>query len=360
MPRRWAKIALIVCLWAFMGLVLSVEIYFNRRVTEPATVSFLHIAAPQYQRAALWMLLAPAILWLRRRIPLHTGNWWGGVSLHAALSFLLMAAYYLGRILFHVLRECDSCSLMEFWTVAQKSFFGRNLVDMAFYWAVLAYGYVTELQQRYKQEEVKAAQLESQLAQTELKALKQQLHPHFLFNTMNTIAVLVREKKNDEAVQLLANLSALLRALLDHSRVQEVPLRTELDFLTRYVEIQQARFSDRLRFRVGIPPEVLDARIPNLLLQPLVENAILHGVATKAEPVTVEVTGRLVEGSLQLEVRDDGPGFATHGPNRVKEGIGLTNTRERLARLYGDRHRITVQSEPGRGAAITIVLPYRP
>jgi two-component system, LytTR family, sensor kinase len=356
MHSRHARIAVLVGLWAFVGLVLSIEVYFNMRVTQP-DVAFAAVAWPQYQRAALWVLLAPLVLWLRGRVPLRTGRWVGGVAFHAVGSFAIMAAYYLARVFYAMIRERDPLS--EFWEVAHKSFFGRNIIDMVFYWAVLAFGYVLDLYQRYKHEEVKAAQLESRLIETELKALKQQLHPHFLFNTMNTIAVLVREGKNAEAVQLLARLSSLLRMTLDHTGVQEVTLRQELEFLERYVEIQQARFPDRLHYVVAIAPEVLDARIPNLLLQPIVENAIVHGLAPKVGPGTVEVRGRAAEGKLHLEVRDDGPGFATHGPERTKEGIGLSNTRERLAKIYGDNHQMVIRSEKGRGVSVALVLPFR-
>ncbi|HTZ21665.1 MAG TPA: histidine kinase [Opitutaceae bacterium] len=356
MQSRWARIALLVGLWAFVGLVLSIEVYFNVRVSEP-DVSFWEMALPQYQRAALWALLAPLVLWLWERIPLSRGRWVGGVTCHLAFSFAIMAGYYLVRIFYYMIRDRDP--LADFWVVAGRSFFGRNIIDMVFYWAVIAFGYVGRLSKRYKQEEVKAAQLESQLIEAELKALKQQLHPHFLFNTMNTISVLVREGRNQEAVQLLARFSSLLRTLLDNTRVQEVTLRQEIDFLERYMEIQKMRFSDRLTFRVVVEPAAFEARIPNLILQPLVENAVLHGLAQKAGPGVVEVHGRVTAGRLHLEVRDDGPGFVAHGPGRVTEGIGLSNTRERLARTYGHQYQMVIESEKDHGVVVSLVLPYR-
>jgi two-component system LytT family sensor kinase len=230
---------------------------------------------------------------------------------------------------------------------------------MAYYWAVLAFGYSLEIYHRYKNEELKTVQLEARLIETELKALREQMRPHFLFNTLNTIAVLVREKKSDEAVNLIARLSGLLRMSLDNTRVQEVTVRQEMDFLERYLEIQKARFSDRLRVGIAIAPEAMEIRIPNLLLQPLVENAILHGIAPKAGPGCVEVSGSVKEGRLHLEVRDDGPGLF-NGSVRAKEGIGLSNTRERIAKIYGAKGQLSLRSEPGHGVTVHIVLPCRP
>jgi len=246
----------------------------------------------------------------------------------------------------------------SFWRTAWIHFYGHNLVDMAFYWVIIAYGYGFELHQKFRSEELKSAQLEHRLMETELKALRQQMHPHFLFNTMNTIAVLVREHRNNDAVNLLARLSSLLRMSLDNTGVPEVTLRQELDFLAHYLEIQKARFSDRLNVDVAISGEAAGARIPNLLLQPIVENAIIHGVAPKTDVGNVAISGRVEAGKLRLEVRDDGPGI-TDGRTRAKEGVGLANTRERLAKIYGTSAQLLLHSEAGHGVSVQIILPYR-
>jgi sensor histidine kinase YesM len=256
-----------------------------------------------------------------------------------------------------MLREGDT--LRGFWDMAHRSFFGRNLIDMAFYWAVIAYGHFQGLQQRVKNEEVKAAQLESRLIETELKALKQQMHPHFLFNTLNTISVLVREKRNEEAVHLIAKLSSLLRMSLDGTRVHEVTLRQEMQFLDAYLEIQKMRFLDRLTVKTEIAPDALEARIPNLLLQPLVENAIVHGITPKSAPGVVSIRAEVRDQCLYLEVRDDGPGFQKPAHERLNEGIGLTNTRERLSKIYGARYQLLLRSAQGEGASVQVVLPFR-
>jgi len=359
MERRWIKFAMLTAIWALIGLVLGIELYFNARVGMKGQLpDFWEVALPQLDRAAMWGLIAPLILMARDRMPLSRGHWLGGVSFHLAFSFLIMANFFLGRMAgYNFFFDMSSYSAEGFWKWSLDNFYGHNIIDMAFYWAVLAFGFSNEIYQKYRNEELRAAQLETRLVETELKALRQQLHPHFLFNTMNTISVLVREKKNDEAVTLVARLSTLLRMALDNTGVQEVTLRQEMDFLERYLEIQQARFSDRLKVGIAISPEAMTARIPNLLLQPLVENAILHGIAPRAGPGHVDVLGRVEGGTLHLEVRDDGLGF--DGTHRAKEGIGLANTRERLAKIYGAHGQLLLRSEPGRGVSVQIVIPYR-
>ncbi len=357
MHNRWIRYAVVVAGWAFLGFVLSIEVYFNNRAgMKTWQVDFVEVAIPQFGRAMMWALMAPLILQLRQKMPLRRGGWAGGVAFHLGMSFVVMATYYLGRMLAYFIFFGEP--LGDFWSMAVSGFYGRNIIDMAYYWAVLAFGYSFELHQRYKSEELKAAQLGARLIETELKALREQLRPHFLFNTLNTISVLVREQKNDEAVTLIARLSSLLRMSLDNTRGHEVTVRQELDFLERYLDIQKARFSDRLAIGIAIEPAAMEARIPNLLLQPLVENAIVHGIAPKAGPGRVDVFGRIESGRLHLEVRDDGPGLAA-GFDRPKEGIGLSNTRERIAKIYGVHGQLSLRSEPGRGVSVQIVLPCR-
>jgi signal transduction histidine kinase len=357
MNKRWEKIVVAVAAAALVGLTLTLELYFNGRA-EMMKVDLFNIAMPQFVRAAMWAALAPWILRMREKVPLSRGWWAGGIAFHLIGSFAVMATYYLGRIWGYTLFWPGETSTKGFWEMALGGFYGHNLVDMAFYWAMIALGYGFEIQRKLKDEELKAAQLETRLIETELKALRQQMHPHFLFNTMNTIAVLVREGRNDDAVSLLARLSSLLRMSLDNTGVPEVTLQQELDFLGHYIEIQKARFSDRLTVDIKIAPEALPARIPQLLLQPVVENAILHGVAPKVGPGRVEVSGSIDGDRLFLEVRDDGPGIPD-GRTRAREGVGLANTRERLAKIYGARSQLLLQSEPGRGVTVKIIIPFR-
>jgi len=330
---------------------LAFQALFTLRVMEPS-VTFFDVALPQYQRAGLWVIIAPLVLWLRLRIPLSLGAWVGGTAFHLAASAFIMVAYYLGRVVYLAL--LGEFPWSEFWPQAQSNFWGTNTIDMLFYWSVIAWGYWEDLRQRYRLKELRAALLETKLTQAELQVLKRQLHPHFLFNTMNTISVLVREGRNAEAVRLISKLSTLLRMSLDSDKATEVSLQQELDFLGHYVELQKARFADRLVFTAEVTAEAQKARIPNLLLQPIVENAIIHGIAPKQGPGLVALEARCKDGMLCLCVTDDGCGFV---PEASREGVGLSNTRERLARIYGGRAHLDISSSPGKGTRVSIELP---
>src|SRR6185436_7564987 len=211
-------------------------------------------------------------------------------------------------------------------------------------YAILLCGvYVAAYYARYRERELAASQLQGQLAHAQLQALRMQLNPHFLFNALNSISMLVRGGRSGEAVRMLAGLGDLLRGVLEEERPNEVPLREELDFLTRYLAIEQIR-ADRLQVRMEVAPELMEARVPTLILQPLVENAIRHGISRSSAAGLVEIGARRENGSLLLSVRDDGPGLSA-GDGR--EGVGLTNTRARLARMYGDAQGLVLENAEG-------------
>jgi two-component system, LytTR family, sensor kinase len=353
MKNRWLRIAAIAAGWTFLGLVLSLELYFNSRAEGNKWSDFEEIAVPQFGRAAMWACLAPFILMLRDRMPLSRGRWVGGILFHIAFSFIVMATFYLGRIeAFALILEPIK---KGFWHEAYLGFYGHNLVDIAYYWAVIAFGYGVEFQRKFKNEEIRAVQLESKLVEAELKLLREQIKPHFLFNTLNTVSVLVRDGKNDLAVTLLSRLGSLLRMSLDRPHENVTTLQAELDFLDRYVDIQKARFSDRLTVEVSIDDSALGMTVPWLILQPIVENAILHGVAPKDGPGRVDVLGRIRGNSLHLEVSDDGPGMGDI-PNLV-EGTGLANTRARLQKIYGDAATMALSSRTSGGFTVEIAVP---
>jgi LytS/YehU family sensor histidine kinase len=242
-------------------------------------------------------------------------------------------------------------------------------IDLLVYGAVLGTSYAVGYYTRFREREVRATQLEARLAQAELQALKMQLHPHFLFNTLNGIVGLVRDRKNSAAVEMIAGLSDLLRYTLDGAGRQEVTLREELEFLELYLGIQQKRFPDRLRVEMNVEPTALEALVPNLILQPLVENAIRHGVSRRAAGGTVGVSASREGGMLRLRVYDDGPGLrhdarADADGDEAHEGspstgIGLSNTRARLRQLYGDAQSFEVFDREAGGVEATLRLPFR-
>jgi LytS/YehU family sensor histidine kinase len=208
---------------------------------------------------------------------------------------------------------------------------------------------------RYREGEVRTAQLSAQLAQAQLQALRMQLHPHFLFNTLNAISTLVH-KDPEIADRMIARLSDLLRLTLENIGIQEVRLAKELEFLERYLEIERMRFADRLEVRMQIAPETLDARAPYLILQPLVENAIRHGIAPRAARGCVEIGAERRDGKLVLTVKDDGPGMGATG---AKHGVGISSTRARLERLYGAAHRFELENGENGGLIVTMELPFQ-
>jgi sensor histidine kinase YesM len=227
-----------------------------------------------------------------------------------------------------------------------------------FYWAILGVRYAIEYYQKYKERELRASQLETRLAQARLQVLKMQLHPHFLFNTLNAISELVF-KDPESAEHMITNLSDLLRLSLENVGVQEVPLKQELDFLGKYVEIEQTRFHDRLRLKMNIAPETLDATVPNMILQPLVENAIRHGIGVRSSGGNIEVGAERENGMLHLFVRDDGRGVLNGAQHALKEGVGLANTRARLDHLYGVAHRFGLENSPGGGLTVDMMIPFK-
>jgi LytS/YehU family sensor histidine kinase len=212
---------------------------------------------------------------------------------------------------------------------------------------------------RYREREQAAEQLARGLSEARLQALKMQLQPHFLFNTLNAISALIPDEAKP-ARRMIARLGDLLRVTLEHEETQEVTLREELAFLEPYLEIEQARLEDRLTVVMNIAPETLDALVPHLMLQPLVENAIRHGIAARIEPGRVEISSsREPADRLQLEIRDDGRGLNGDGGVSSRRGVGLTNIRSRLEQLYGGGHHFKLENQAAGGVLVQINLPFR-
>jgi signal transduction histidine kinase len=232
------------------------------------------------------------------------------------------------------------------------------------YWAVIALHAVYRSQKDAKTREretfelkVQASELAQQLATAQLSSLKMQLQPHFLFNTLGAIMVLIQQQKTAQAEAMVEKLGDLLRLTLEDVEAQEVPLWRELEFLRLYLSIEQVRFEDRLRVHIAPSPALSDLLVPHMVLQPIVENAVRHGLGQSEEAVTIRVVASSSNGSLNLIVSDDGPGLLQ--PHRGRPGIGLANTRNRLARLYGDGAHLAIEPAAGRGVQVTVTLPIR-
>ena len=235
-------------------------------------------------------------------------------------------------------------------------FVARLPISFISYWAILGAGYAFEYYRRFREQQLQASRLQAMLVEAQLHALKMQLHPHFLFNTLHAISALMDEDVK-AARRMIARLSELLRLTLENAGQQEVPLRQEIQALERYLEIEQIRFQDRLTVQLRIEPETLEARVPNLILQPIVENSIRHGIAPTSDAGKIEIRAARQNGHLELSVRDDGPGMADGQMN--KEGIGLANTRSRLQQLYGDAHDLEIMNAAEGGLMVKMAIPFR-
>jgi signal transduction histidine kinase len=301
----------------------------------------------------VWALLTPAILALGRRFPLVRAGWW----------WRSVPALFFAGIVLTVIRTAIRTGVgalipgiptMRF----EGALISQFHIQVATFWVILGIGAAFEYYGKFRERELRASQLESRLAQAQLEVLRMQLQPHFLFNTLHTISAFMQEGEIEAADRMISRLSDLLRLALEGAGAQEVPLRQEMDFLRRYLEIQQIRFQEHLRVKLDLPDEVLDAYVPNLILLPLVENAIKHGVTPRAEGGEVSVQVSRDDGVLRVAVRDDGPGIVAEQAGNGS-GVGLANTRARLDQLYGARHRFVVGNHPAGGAVVEIEIPFR-
>jgi LytS/YehU family sensor histidine kinase len=227
------------------------------------------------------------------------------------------------------------------------------------YFAILGSIHAFDYYQRFRDRELQAARLREQLAQSQLQVLRAQLQPHFLFNTLNSIVGLIRNNENKAAVHMTTQLSDLLRKVLAYSDKQEAPLREELEVTQRYLEIQQMRFSDRLKIEIDLAPETLDAKVPSLILQPLVENALRHGVAKRATDSLVSLRAERRNGSLAIEVYNDGPQLPSGWQMEKCSGFGLANIRARLRQHYPSQHTFAVNNKGTEGVTASLVIPFR-
>jgi two-component system, LytTR family, sensor kinase len=289
----------------------------------------------------LWAALTPLVFWLARRFPLYGPRRVRHAAIHVVAGILIAALKTVGdRIVFAL--------LSGFWMYLLASTFALQL---ALYAAVVAAAHGVEYYRRSRERE----HLEAQLSATRLQMLNMQLQPHFLFNTLNTIAEMVHEDP-EKADAMIAGLSDLLRRALDLGAAADVTLAEEIDLVTRYVDIQRARFGDRLQVRIAMEDGVAGARVPALLLQPLVENAITHGLAARLDAGRIDIHAARHGADVVIDVTDDGPGMPETGAGKP-ERIGLGNTRARLHAACGGRARLELTPAPGRGLRVRVVIP---
>ena len=364
-PRARVSWKIVVTLWAIWSVVTSLQEVIGALVygrQQPIWFGF----AQMVPQGVIWAALTPFILWWGNRYPPRGPGWPGRVLIHVATSLLIVgcmdSAFELYLPYVSALANVPLSELnVPLLTRIVRVLAWWLIYDSMLYWMVLFIGSMRDAGARAQARAMRESQLETQLAQAELQALKMQIHPHFLFNALHTVGTLVRTGRSALAVQVVGRLGDLLRRMLDGAATQEVPLREELEFARNYLDVEQARFSDRLRVTWTVEPGALDAAVPHLVLQPLLENAIRHGISAATASGILIVGARCNNGTLHLTVRDDGPGLADDPSRSVaNSGVGLANTRLRLARLYGDRAGLEVLNAEDGGVTSHVFLPFRP
>jgi sensor histidine kinase YesM len=335
--RWWVWWAIAAAWWNLEGFTTAANFYRMNG----GTVPWMRGLRTSLWSAWLWIPLTVLAIWVADRWPLDRDSWRAHLPVHLAAS--------VGVCVFRAVAVVALNPWVEWY--AEVPGFGELLVtsfanNLLLYWMLVGVGHALVYARR-------ARERDEQLARAELHALRMQLHPHFLFNALNTVQSYVRTDP-DTAERMIARLGQLLRRALAGGGSQEVPLEEELDVVRAYLDIEQVRFEDRLRVRWKVDPSTYPARVPSLILQPLVENAVRHGIAPRATQGTIEIAAERRGGTLHLTVRDDGVGMA----GAPGEGVGLANTRARLRQLYGARQSLELAGGSG-GVCVSVSLPFR-
>ncbi len=359
-PRaNLTRAALLLVVWTAYGMLSAwQEHYFLSASSMPP--SWADSIRYELSYAWLWGLSSPAILWLSNRYRIERNHRTAHLLIHVAAMTVFIV---ITKTVFDAAILPPGSSFLHFsWEKLFRSIEFTADTGVLLYWVVVLVEHSDVFYRRYQQSVVNAAHLQTRLARAQLQALKMQLHPHFLFNTLHTITALVHEDP-DLAERTIARLSELLRLFLANSTIHEVTLAEELRTLDLYLEIERTRFEDRLQVHLDVPAELREARVPSLVLQPLVENAIRHGIGGKSGPGWIAVSAEKFGETLVLRVTDSGAGLSAHAgagpPAQAGSGMGLSITRGRLESLYGPRQSLLLRNLPAGGAEARITLPFR-
>jgi LytS/YehU family sensor histidine kinase len=354
--RPWARWALGFALFTLAGVLFGTQFYVSNSQlggTSPASAFIIDQVLYWY----VWGILFPGMLWLFRRFPVDQPPRGRALAVHAlgglAAGYVHASVYLaLSRLLDPLLHEP---SASEPWSQV----FARLNMPMRvvnYYLFVAGMAAVTS-SRKYVERTVAASRLETELALAKVQMLRAQMQPHFLFNALNAVSGLVRSGEPSRAVTMIAGLSELLRSALDAGDAQVVTLDREIAFVRRYLEIEEVRFSDRLRVTIDVPPGLASTKVPSFLLQPLVENAILHGIARRPSSGRIAIAAAADGRTLRLSVSDDGAGLDAGWSMERDAGIGLRNTAERLRHLYGKSAGLVLAASPGGGATAEVTIP---
>jgi len=351
---RWPHVFAVATILAAVSSLLAWQ--FTLELGKPTThwKSLVILNATYWY---VWAIFTPAIVWLSQHFRFERKGLVRAILIHlpsvALFSLAHIAAMATARWWLAVADGRAFAWVTEFWKAALLNFDW----EMMTYWAIAGLSHAVLYYRESRDRAVRASQLETRLIAAQMAALRQQLQPHFLFNTLHAISALMH-RDVEAADRTLMQLSDLLRMTLERVGQQEIPFHAELDFLSKYLEIERTRFADRLVVRFDIEPETLDTLVPTLLLQPLVENAIKHGVSKKSGPGHVDIRARRDHDKLWIEVRDDGLGLSETALDALQKGIGVSTTRARLQHQFGADYRFEFHRLP-EGVAVVVALPWR-
>jgi signal transduction histidine kinase len=351
---RWPWIAAV---WTGVGLISAGQTVFPMRALgmHHAWVSlFLTLVVVWLP----WALATPLVIRLGRRYPPTRTTPPLGWAIHLAAMTVIGLTYAAWSAILEILlnpwaQTPPPGPFMGEWV--PKFFYGQ-LASVVLYAFILMIDHVVETRQRMARQQMEAAQLGEQLQRAQLDALRRQIEPHFMFNALNAIAGLVRDNRNSAAVEMIVGLSEFLRTAAADFNRPHVALEQELKYLRQYLEIQKGRFAERLHVSLDVPDELLSAQVPSLILQPLVENAIKHGIAQRAQGGTIQVAAASASGTLSLSVGNDGPSLPADWETR-RTGIGISNLRTRLQLMYGTAFELTLRNRETGGVQASVSLP---
>jgi len=356
--------------WTFVSLAASVTVYEMYHLVN-TNMPFRTVAGMEFSSILTYAPLTPFAFAFAMRYPIQRGNWVTRCLLHLMAGVV----FTLGHIVFKAATPYGYYdAAYHEWTsaiwnshlhvfrdpwIVLKSMFLVNVVDdiSGTYLPIILVAHVISYYRRLREREIRASQLEGQLAKARLETLKSQLQPHFLFNTLHSISSLMLTDVM-AADRMMTSLSDLLRMSLEQNGTQMTTLSREIEFLDVYLQIEKTRFEDRLKVTFDIAPECLDAQVPQLLLQPIVENAVRYGVSRRSSHGEICIAAKCEESELHLWIRDNGPGFAEPDDDRFKHGLGLRLTRERLEALYGRQQSCEIRNKPGEGVEVHLEMPF--
>lgn len=354
-PLAWRTV---FGIWTIVGVLLVIQTYVSAFDRLPTTLrGHGYTVAAQMVRAWIWAALTPGVFWLRRYLAANHPQIALRFGLHTLAALTIFTFGNLIRLwtiyfAFGYFRPEDKSP-----SFVLTQLDARSLIDLYLYALLVAVGYITDLMAQRRDDERRAEMLRVQLAQAELAALRQQIQPHFLFNAHNAIAALIRERENDKAVDAITQLSALLRQLMEHAGKPEIELWRELDYAQAYLAIEKLRLEERLVTRFIVEDDCLDVMVPTLILQPIVENAVRHGIAQRRNPGTLTLEARRDGGCLEIVVTNDASEFA-ESTSRGR-GVGLGSTRSRLERTFGNALRFECAFNQGGVSRVAIRFPLR-